>query len=189
VVHANEYVIPAEGVKNPILKRFLDKIEKARQKGELSEFNPEVSDKGHYEGGYTDPDIDDRKPVGVVHANEFIGTADAVRNPSVKKYFDVIDYAQRNGTISRINLPPVVSTSTLKGHQSGGYTSDVAGAPAMVVQPTATTPLNAIDYQAIKDFTAIMKIAVDKGLHTNLSLFDLEKIQTKKSDLESSVDM
>lgn len=76
---------------------------------------------GKKAGGFAATDKSDDTPMGYYHANEFIGNADSVRNPSVRKIYDVIDYAQRNGTISNINLPAIISAS-FPGRESGGYT-------------------------------------------------------------------
>ena len=90
-----------------------------------------------YEGGFTIQDKNDKKPVGIVHANEFIGSAAAVRNPSIKRYFDVIDYAQKNGTISNINLP-AINTLDKKGFRSGGYATNTVIDPTPTSQPVPT---------------------------------------------------
>jgi hypothetical protein len=71
-------------------------------------------------GGYTKEDFSDDEPAGMVHANEFVATADAKRNPTVRPYLDAINRAQENGTIRSINLPAVMSV-THNGFKHGGY--------------------------------------------------------------------
>jgi len=144
-----------------------------------------------YSGGYTDPASDDKKPAGIVHANEFIGSAAAVRNPSVKKIFDVIDYAQRNGTISQINLPALVSTSTLKGLKVGGYTTDTTTSQSNNTQPYASSPprMSSAEIAAMNRYSAAMESLVKNGVRGNWSLFDLEKIQSDKASLQSATEM
>jgi len=143
-------------------------------------------------GGYTNPDSSDKKPAGIVHANEFIGSAAAVRNPSVKKIFDVIDYAQKNGTINQINLPAIVSTATMKGYHSGGYTSDTSGNAS---GNAAQYPLSSTDPSVFSlvresmEVTRQLKQQIENGITGNWYLQDLEKIQNNKSNLQSSVDM
>lgn len=80
--------------------------------------------KGKQSGGYADSDVNDSTPVGVYHANEFIASAPAVRNPTVKPILDIIDIAQRTGTIRSLNLPAAVGQS---GRKSGGYATPVTG--------------------------------------------------------------
>jgi len=71
-------------------------------------------------GGYTKEDTSDDEPAGMVHANEFVATAEAKRNPTVRPVLDAIDRAQRSGTIRSINLPAVMSV-THNGFKQGGY--------------------------------------------------------------------
>lgn len=53
----------------------------------------------YWVGGYTDPgkkyDV-----AGLVHKGEFVGNAQAVNNPYVRRVFDVVDQAQRTNTVS-----------------------------------------------------------------------------------------
>ncbi|MBD8349334.1 phage tail tape measure protein [Dysgonomonas sp. HGC4] len=53
----------------------------------------------YWVGGYTDPG---RKydVAGLVHKGEFVGNAEAVNNPYVRRVFDVVDQAQRTNTVS-----------------------------------------------------------------------------------------
>jgi len=82
---------------------------------------------GYRIGGFTDPDPDDDKEVGPVHANEFVTRAEGVRNPAVRQFLDVFDVAQKNGTIHLINTTQILEKTKLSGgaRRSGGYTSDV----------------------------------------------------------------
>jgi len=143
-----------------------------------------------YEGGYTDQNMNDRKPVGIVHANEFVASAGAVRNPSIKKIFDIIEYAQRTGTVSQINLPAVLeATNTFKGHYSGGYSSTNTATSPMVVQPSATMPVNTEYIATLKAHTEVMRMMIEDGLYTKISLLDLEKSQKKLSDIRKATEM
>lgn len=53
-------------------------------------------------GGFTEPG-DKYTPRGIVHAGEFVANQDAVRNPALRKLFNVIDFAQRSNTVSRLD--------------------------------------------------------------------------------------
>lgn len=128
-------------------------------------------------GGYTGKSNSDNDPQGVVHANEFVGSAAAVRNPSVKRVFDIIDYAQRNGTVSQIDLPALVATTTYSGRKAGGYASSSTSDNSSVQNAGF---YSSFDITAIAEFNALLKQAVTDGLNTKLSLFDLEKMQAKK---------
>ena len=54
-----------------------------------------------YTGGYT-PSGDWDKPQGIVHSNEFVANRFAVANPAVRPVLDLIDTAQRSGTIANL---------------------------------------------------------------------------------------
>ncbi|HET6558063.1 MAG TPA: hypothetical protein VFG54_12160 [Prolixibacteraceae bacterium] len=84
-----------------------------------------LTKKGKQSGGYADSDPSDATPVGVYHANEFIASAPAVRNPTVKPVLDIIDMAQKSGSIKSLNLRAILNT----GRQTGGYSSP-GNAPA-----------------------------------------------------------
>lgn len=83
---------------------------------------------GYYTGGYTTRDADDRREAGVVHANEFVATAAAVRNPAVRPMLDLIDRAQRNNTVAAITRADIAAAA-------GARTAPAAAIPA----PPATT--------------------------------------------------
>jgi|GEM_PF-964438 len=61
----------------------------------------EAAKAGYWGGGYTPRGPWD-KPQGVVHSEEFIGNRFAVRNPTVRKVFDIVDQAQKNNTVSSL---------------------------------------------------------------------------------------
>lgn len=85
----------------------------------------QAAKEGYQVGGYTPTDNRDDKPVGTVHANEFVANANAVRNPSVRKFLDVFDMAQKNGTIHMLNTTQIlekVRAERSGGYQVGGYT-------------------------------------------------------------------
>jgi len=88
------------------------------------------------DGKVFDTDIDpDRRgyvgrPTVIVgeNGNEFVASAQAVENPSVKPVLDIIDTAQRNGTISTLNLEKIMSSrrairESIPGRASGGTVS------------------------------------------------------------------
>jgi TP901 family phage tail tape measure protein len=65
---------------------------------------------------------------------EFVANAEAVANPTIRPVLDILDIAQRNGTIGAINFPRLLAASPLSlwrgaggevvpGMAAGGYTS------------------------------------------------------------------
>lgn len=85
----------------------------------------DAAKEGYQSGGFTSSSSRDDKEAGVVHTNEFVANANAVRNPSVRKFLDVFDMAQKNGSIHMLNTTQIlekVRSETNRGYQSGGYT-------------------------------------------------------------------
>ncbi len=62
---------------------------------------------GYYEGGFTARDSNNRREVGVVHANEFVANHQAVANPALAPVLRLIDTAQRNNTIGSLTAADV----------------------------------------------------------------------------------
>ena len=62
----------------------------------------QVQQKGYYEGGFTGRDGNNRREVGVVHANEFVANHQAVANPELLPVLRLIDHAQRNNTVGSL---------------------------------------------------------------------------------------
>ena len=79
-----------------------------------------------YMGGYT-PSGDWDEPKGIVHSNEFVANRFAVANPAVRPVLDLIDAAQRSGTIANL---------------TGGDIAAVAGSRQMTAAqaPVVVTP-------------------------------------------------
>ena len=84
-----------------------------------------------YTGGYT-PSGDWDKPQGIVHSNEFVANRFAVANPAVRPVLDLIDAAQRSGTIANL---------------TGGDIAAVAGSRQMTAAqaPVVVTPASQPD--------------------------------------------
>lgn len=63
-----------------------------------------------YTGGYTG-DGNWNEPKGIVHSNEFIANRFAVANPAVRPVLDLIDNAQRTGSVSNLTGDDIMSVS------------------------------------------------------------------------------
>ncbi|MDR2690859.1 MAG: hypothetical protein LBB73_00925 [Dysgonamonadaceae bacterium] len=61
----------------------------------------EAAKAGYDSGGFT-PTGPWNKPQGVVHSEEFVGNRFAVRNPVIRKVFNIVDEAQKNNTVSAL---------------------------------------------------------------------------------------
>lgn len=99
-----------------------------------------------YTGGYT-PSGDWDKPQGIVHSNEFVANRFAVANPAVRPVLDLIDAAQRSGTIANL---------------TGGDIAAVAGsrpmtaAQAPVVVTSASQPNDRELMRTVRDLRQVI---------------------------------
>ena len=82
----------------------------------------EAQQAGYYSGGFTRRDPDNRREVGVVHANEFVADHRAVANRAIAPVLSLIDHAQRNNTVGSLTADDV---SEALGH--GRYSVRAAG--------------------------------------------------------------
>ena len=79
-----------------------------------------------YYGGFTDGAIDEHAPAGIVHGGEFVASAAAVRNPTIRPVLDMIHRAQQSGAVARLNLGRALGESLLVPRfREGGFTSQV----------------------------------------------------------------
>lgn len=76
--------------------------------------------KNLWTGGYTEPG-DKYKPAGIVHAGEFVGNQESVENPSIRRVFDLVDYAQKTNTVARITNDDIIKAAGIRrGYSAGG---------------------------------------------------------------------
>lgn len=132
------------------------------------------------EGGYAETGASDSEAKGIYHANEFIGNADSVRNPSVKQAYDIIDVAQKNGNISTLNLAQAMSAA-VPGRQSGGYANESASsAPTTVNIPPELT-------EALIQNTQVMRKIQAEGVLGRWEWQTYKDGKQKMEDLEQDV--
>lgn len=62
---------------------------------------------GYYSGGFTTRSSNNRREVGVVHANEFVANHQAVANPAIAPVLRLIDQAQRANTVGSLTAADV----------------------------------------------------------------------------------
>lgn len=129
-------------------------------------------------GGFSSTNGPDDEPDGVYHKNEFIGSAPTVRNPTIRKVYNIIDLAQKQGRAERLNLPAVMASMGMlpAGRQSGGY----ASASSASSQPFTIQQSPGIDIarfeKAVERFEKI-KLSID--VKTFKEKFDLlEEFET-----------
>ncbi len=130
---------------------------------------------GYYSGGFTPKDPDDRREVGVVHANEFVANHQAVANPALSPVLRLIDHAQRTNTVGSLTADDVdialgrrVGVSARGGgDQSRDNTAAIAVAYAAFAESNAATR-EALDRLAAilaDGLTAEMVMDGENGFH------------------------
>lgn len=85
-----------------------------------------AKDRGAARGYFNRPSL----LVGEHNKEEFVANGMAVKNPTVKPVLDIIDIAQRNGSINSLNLLKMLEgsqTLRARGMEAGGYTNTPAG--------------------------------------------------------------
>lgn len=80
-------------------------------------------------GGYTGIGRWD-EPAGIVHKGEFVANRHALANPAVKAVLDVVDNAQRRGTVANLTSDDIRAVAT--PYHSDGYTKK----PSVAAVPT-----------------------------------------------------
>lgn len=138
------------------------------------------SDAGYYTGGYTPRDPNNRKEVGVVHANEFVANHEAVNNAALSPVLRLIDYAQRNNRVASLTRTDV---SNAIGQGSGVSARGAVVAPSVVVQqaaaPTQTGSADVLE--RVGDSINRLNRAIDSGIETYV-IMDGERGLAKRLD-------
>jgi hypothetical protein len=132
--------------------------------------------KGKKSGGFTDQYSSDDQVVDYVHANEFVANAKAVRNPTVKPVLDLIDIAQRSGTIGNLNLAAILGSV---GRRSGGY--DSASNSILTNSTTISNSSEIINQKEQGLLQAISKLNanLEKGIKAKIIYREFEEYKDK----------
>jgi len=115
---------------------------------------------------------------------EFVANGGAVKNTTVKPYLDVIDAAQRAGTIETLNLPAVTQQLAVEGRESGGYTKNNSSTNPDVTDSQQST---AKQSKTDKEFQQAMIKIAKYGISSNILLDEFEKKQTQRDRRESQM--
>lgn len=76
--------------------------------------------------------------------DEFVANNDAVSNPQVRPILDILDIAQRNGTISSLKITDIIR-STMPGRANGGYVSNsTSNSPTTIIQSGSSEEITAL---------------------------------------------
>lgn len=138
---------------------------------------------GYYSGGYTGGSnprerrgyAADGQPV---HGGEFVANHVAVGNPDVRDVLDVIDQAQRAGTVQNLTTSDLSSALSGRGYYTGGYT---APANTTTASPTSSglnslvslnKTLSELSRRLDEPFTTINTVNGNRGIKKTMDRYD-----------------
>lgn len=107
-------------------------------------------------GGFTPTGPWD-KPQGIVHSNEFVANRFATGNPNVLPVLNLIDEAQRSGSVSRLSPDDIAAVIPQQRH-FGGATSSAHGLSvqhSQVQQPTTDAALTAVLSRVVRSLNSL----------------------------------
>lgn len=107
-------------------------------------------------GGFTPTGPWD-KPQGIVHSNEFVANRFATGNPNVLPVLNLIDEAQRSGSVSRLSPDDIAAVIPQQRH-FGGATSSAHGSSvqhSQVQQPTTDAALTAVLSRVVRSLNSL----------------------------------
>ncbi len=113
-----------------------------------------------YTGGYTGPgEWDD--PKGIVHSNEFVANRYAVANPAIRPVLDLINNAQRTGSVANITREDIAAVAGTP------VTRAAAPAPQVVVTPAPQADGKmAVTLDELVSVIALLKGRLDEPFNT-----------------------
>lgn len=138
-----------------------------------------------YTGGYTAPGTK-YQPAGIVHAGEFVASQEAVQNPTVKPFLDMINIAQKNGTTRRLNLPQAVVSSysaPMPGFAAGGYVAQSSN----TTQTREVIQTDPALIETMRQMTIAANRLADKEL--SLSMSELNRKSKQYEEIQNSVNL
>jgi len=101
-------------------------------------------------GGFT-PDGPWDEPQGIVHSNEFVANRHAVRNPHVRPVLQLIDAAQRSGSIANLSGQQIAAVASGRS----------VGTPSVSYNPS--TPIEASDLRPLMVTLARLEKVMDRA--------------------------
>lgn len=106
---------------------------------------------GYYSGGYTTRSSDNRREVGIVHANEFVANHQAVANPAIAPVLRLIDQAQKSNTVGSLTAADVSNAIganravNAKGNITSTSTSATINDSAAIIADISARTSKALD--------------------------------------------
>lgn len=116
--------------------------------------------------------IDQTSILVAENGKEFVGSAKAVSNPTIRPLFDMIDMAQRGGFVDQLNMDAILASSYQRGYQNGGYTASQSQYPGQNVIFNS-----AIDNQLLVEIRDFLSSLKRDGVKAPIVLSELQKQQ------------
>ena len=121
---------------------------------------------GYAEGGFT-PDGPKNKPVGIVHAGEWVASQKLLRNPITRPAIEALDYAQKNNTFGSIRQEDVTRHVTApaviaQASSDGSMERAIVAMSAVMRQYQET--MQRLGNRLDEPFVTIATVSGDKGI-------------------------
>lgn len=121
---------------------------------------------GYAEGGFT-PDGPKDKPVGIVHAGEWVASQRLVQNPVTRPAIEALEFAQRNNRFGSLRSEDVTRTVTapavIAGAASDGSMERAIVAMSVVIGRYNTT-MDRLGKRLDEPFVTVATVSGDKGI-------------------------
>ena len=138
---------------------------------------------GYSEGGFT-PEGPKDKPVGVVHAGEWVASQKLVRSPQTRPLLEAMDYAQKNNTIGSLRMEDVsrsITAPMLLASQTPQPVIVQQPAPTVVVEQNKeyADTMKRLSRRLNEPFVTVNTVTGDHGIQKAQS--DYDKLMKNKS--------
>ena len=124
---------------------------------------------GYSEGGFT-PDGDKDKPVGIVHAGEWVASQKLTRNPKTRPLLEALDQSQRNNTIGSLTpdavsyLMPATAVTTQGAILQTPQPNVVVNVPPQQTDSRLGDTLAKLNDRLNEPIGAIVTVSGDQGI-------------------------
>ena len=121
---------------------------------------------GYAKGGFT-PDGPADKPVGIVHAGEWVASQKLLKNPATRPAIEALDFAQRNNTFGSIGQNDVTryvtAPAVIAGAASDGSMERAIVAMSVVIGEYQET-MQRLGERLEEPFVTVATVSGDKGI-------------------------
>lgn len=134
-------------------------------------------------GGYTGAGAWD-EPQGVVHSNEFVANRYAVANPAVRPFLDLLDNAQKRGTVANLSAEDIAAVVPASRQRTG--------TAVQVVSPGTdrnnTDPMLLATMAELRSVVAALGMRLKRPIKANVVLTGPDGFKEKWDELNQLLD-